>query len=228
VPKLHPIDITVEKQLRDFVLTACVQLQTHITVLFGPSGHGKTTLLNLVAGVMQPDTGRITLGNTVFFDTQQRINIPIEHRNIGYVFQDHALFPHLSVFNNLAYGLKARRCLNIPHQTHSMLKRFSIDHLAHEMPAKLSTGQRQRVALARALVIEPCILLLDEPFSHLDAALKTQVQLELKQILLGLNIPTLMVSHDPQDAIVFADTVLSIHQGEVLIQPPYQRSNGLF
>jgi molybdate transport system ATP-binding protein len=218
VPKLHRIDITLQKQLRDFALTVCVQLQTHITVLFGPSGHGKTTLLNLVAGVMQPDAGCITLGDTVFFDAQKRINIPIEQRNIGYVFQDHALFPHLSVFNNVAYGLKARRRPDIHHQTHSILQRFSIEHLADEMPAKLSTGQRQRVALARALVIEPCILLLDEPFSHLDAPLKIQVQTELKQILSTLNIPTLMVSHDPQDATVFADTVLSIQQGEVLIQ----------
>jgi molybdate transport system ATP-binding protein len=228
VPTLHRINIAAQKQLRDFTLTACVQLHTHITVLFGPSGHGKTTLLNLVAGVMQPDAGCITLGNTVFFDAQKRINIPIEQRNIGYVFQDHALFPHLSVFNNVAYGLKARHRPNINYQTHSILQRFSIEHLAHEMPAKLSTGQRQRVALARALVIEPSILLLDEPFSHLDAPLKTQVQLELKQILSTLNIPTLMVSHDPQDATVFADTVLSIHQGEVLIQSSYSKGHGLF
>lgn len=209
--------VDVRKQLRDFPLAATVEVPRGVTVVVGPSGAGKTTLLRLVAGLMRPDAGRIVLdGRTL---TDERTFVPPFRRNIGMLFQEYALFPHLSVAHNVAFGLRARGSSpgERDERVARILARFEIGSLAGERPGELSGGQRQRVALARALVIEPAALLLDEPLSALDPNTRARVRGELVALLRDVHVPTLIVTHDEADRAAFPDRAMHI-AGGMLIQ----------
>ena len=173
--------------------------------LVGPSGAGKTTVLRTVAGLTRPGSGRIAVDDDVFFDGERNIDVPPERRRVGLVFQEYALFPHLTVRENVEYAGR--------HAADEYLERFRISHLEAARPGRLSGGERQRVALARALARDPQVLLLDEPLSALDAHTKTAVRAELHDLLAGLDIPVLLVTHDFDDAASLADRVSVIVDG---------------
>lgn len=218
------LKVLARKKLRDFSIDVDISIESNIVVMLGPSGHGKTMVLNMIAGITRPDEGKISIGNTLFFDSGQGISVGMEKRNIGFVFQDYALFPHLSIFENVAYGLKARGLPPAEIQVRVMreLERLAIAHLQNEMPSRLSAGQRQRVALARALVIDPCLLLMDEPLSALDMQLRSRVRSELKELLQQLEIPTIIVTHDVLDAIGLGGTVMVLEHGRIAQQGTYE------
>jgi molybdate transport system ATP-binding protein len=192
--------------LRAFQLELSLAVE-ETTALVGPSGAGKSTVLGAIAGLVKPAGGRISCNDEIWFDAEQGVFAPPERRRVGLVFQEYALFPHLTVRQNIEY---ARR-----HPADEYLDRFQIAHLERARPGNLSGGERQRVALARALARDPEILLLDEPLSALDAHTKIDVRAELQQLLAGLEIPTLLVTHDFEDAAALADRVGVIVEGRL-------------
>jgi ABC-type sulfate/molybdate transport systems ATPase subunit len=192
--------------LRAFSLRLTLEVENAIA-LVGPSGAGKTTVLRAIAGLVRPDSGRIASGGEVWFDAANDISLAPDRRRVGLVFQDYALFPHLTVRQNIEY---ARH-----HSADEYLDRFSIRHLERARPPDLSGGERQRVALARALARDPDVLLLDEPLSALDTHTKAGIRSELHDVLRGLGIPVLLVTHDFEDAAALADRVGVIVEGEL-------------
>ncbi|HEX7526916.1 MAG TPA: ABC transporter ATP-binding protein [Gaiellaceae bacterium] len=198
------VDFTLP--LRDFELTLALDVARTVA-LVGPSGAGKTSALRVVAGLARPARGRVELGGETWLDTERGIDLRPEERRVGLVFQEYALFPHMSVRANVAYGGRER--------VDELLERFHIAHLAEARPGRLSGGERQRVALARALARDPDVLLLDEPLSALDAHTKTQVRGELSELLRGLDLPTLLVTHDYEDAAALADEVGVVVDGQL-------------
>src|SRR5499433_3523594 len=185
--------------------------QGEFLVLLGPSGCGKTTTLRMIAGFVEPSAGRILFGNRDVTD------LPPYHRNTGLVFQGYALFPHLTVSENVAFGLRMRRLdrVEIERRTEEALRLVRLEALAERMPRQLSGGQQQRVALARALVIEPEILLLDEPLSNLDAKLREEVRVEIRQLQRRLGLTTVMVTHDQDEALAMADRLVVMSAGAI-------------
>jgi molybdate transport system ATP-binding protein len=184
--------------LRAFELSLALEVERTVG-LVGPSGAGKSSVLRVIAGLARPDAGRVALDGEAWVDVERRVFRAPEERRVGLVFQEYALFPHLSVRQNVAYGGKAR--------VRELLERFGIAHLADARPGELSGGERQRVALARALARDPGVLLLDEPLAALDAHTKATVRVELEEVLRGLDLPTLIVTHDYEDAVALAETV---------------------
>jgi molybdate transport system ATP-binding protein len=186
--------------------------------LIGPSGAGKSTVLRVITGLLTPDAGRIVSGDRVLLDTEGRVDLLPEERAVGMVFQDGALFPHLSVAQNIAYGLRPRprskreRAARVA----EILERFTIAPLAGAKPGRVSGGERQRVALARAVAAAPEVLLLDEPLSALDAATKARVAVELSRTLASLRLPTILVSHDLEDVAGLADRVAVMDGGKIV------------
>jgi len=185
--------------------------------LVGPNGAGKTTALGLVAGLLRPDRGRIACGEEVWCDGASRAFLPPEDRRVGLVFQDYALFPHLSVRENVAYGpgARGRARADADGAASRWLERLSLDGLGSRRVAEISGGERQRVALARALASEPRVLLLDEPFAALDVEARGAVRSELRGILAGCGLPTVLVSHDPVDAFALGDRVAVLEEGRL-------------
>jgi len=180
------------------------------TALVGPSGAGKTTILRVVAGLLRPRHGTVSVADHVWLDTDAGIDVPPERRGVGYLFQEYALFPHLDVLANVRFG--ARRSSSVD----ELLERFQISHLTKARIRELSGGERQRVALARALALQPGVLLLDEPLSALDAHTKASVRIELHDLLRDLALPTILVTHDFEDAAALADRVGVIVDGRIL------------
>jgi molybdate transport system ATP-binding protein len=193
------LELDIAVALRDYGLDLRLSAGPETVALVGPSGAGKTTVLRAVAGLRHPDRGRIALDDAVWFDAQRGVRVAPERRSVGFVFQDYALFPHLTVRENVAFGGDAR--------TGELLERFRIAHLAGERPERISGGERQRVALARALARDPGVLLLDEPVSALDTQTRAIVRAELQDVLAELALPTLLVTHDFRDAAALADRV---------------------
>ena len=196
------------RAVSDFTLEIA---QGEFLVLLGPSGCGKTTTLRMIAGFVEPSAGRILFGDRDVTD------LPSYHRNTGLVFQGYALFPHLSVFDNVAFGLRMRRLdrATIEKRAREALRLVRLEALGERMPKQLSGGQQQRVALARALVIEPEILLLDEPLSNLDAKLREEVRVEIRQLQRRLGLTTVMVTHDQEEALSVADRLVVMSNGEI-------------
>ncbi|GAC1428519.1 MAG: ABC transporter ATP-binding protein [Ktedonobacteraceae bacterium] len=215
------LNISLDTHLNTFHLSldlAATQGQT--TVLLGESGAGKSTVLRIVAGLLTPQKGLISLGNRVYFDSERGINVPPQERPFGYVFQDYALFPHLTIFENVAFGLRAQR---LPHsvirqRVGAVLEQVHLPGLEQRRPAQLSGGQQQRVAIARALALQPQLLLLDEPLSALDVQTRREVRQELRRILAEVDITTVMVTHTYLEALLFGQHILVLEGGHVLQQ----------
>jgi molybdate transport system ATP-binding protein len=203
---------------REFLLDVDFSAAPGFTILFGASGAGKTTLLDCVAGLATPDTGRIAVGEQVIFDASTRVNVPVAKRGVGYVLQDLALFPHLTVEQNTEYGLAHLPRAARKERAAAMLQEFGIDHLRQQRPAQISGGERQRVALARALVTDPCVLLLDEPLAALDAATKAKILDDLRRWNQAHGIPILYVTHSREEVIALGEHVLVMEQGGIIAQ----------
>jgi molybdate transport system ATP-binding protein len=207
--------VDVEKRLGDFTLAARFETAAGVTGVFGASGSGKTTLVNIIAGLLRPDRGRIRLGDTVLFDSAAGIDMPAHRRRIGYVFQEGRLFPHLTVKANLDYG---RRMNRLPADDAEMLRvieLLDIKHLLDRRPGKLSGGERQRVAVGRALLMQPRLLLLDEPLASLDTARKREILPYLERLRDVSGIPMVYVSHHPGELRRLANTVVRLDSGRV-------------
>ena len=186
-----------------------------VVALLGPSGSGKTTLLRAVAGLETPYRGTIALGDRVFFDAARGIDLPADARGLGLVFQSYALWPHRTVFENVAYGLKLRKVgtPDIKTRVSRALAQIGLGDLAERYPHQLSGGQQQRVALARALVYEPPVILLDEPLSNLDAKLREEARAWLRQLIVSLDLSALIVTHDQIEAMAVADRITLLNGG---------------
>ena len=193
-----------------------------VVALLGPSGSGKTTLLRAVAGLEVPHGGTIAIGDNVFFDAARKIELPAEKRGLGLVFQSYALWPHRSVFDNVAYGLKLRGtpAAEIKTRVEKTLTQIGLGHLAERYPHQLSGGQQQRVAIARALVYEPPVILLDEPLSNLDAKLREEARAWLRTLIVTLGLSAIHVTHDQVEAMAIADRIILLEGGVVAQEGP--------
>ncbi|MDH2999238.1 molybdenum ABC transporter ATP-binding protein [Chelonobacter oris] len=207
------LEINVKKQLGALTLRANVQIPSQgVTALFGLSGSGKSSLINLVSGLIKPDQGYIRLNNRTLADSHRQIHLPPEKRHLGYVFQDARLFPHYTVKGNLAYGMK-----NIGKEAYrDMVELLGIGHLLNRYPATLSGGEKQRVAIGRALLINPELLLMDEPLAALDLPRKNELLDYLDRLAKEINIPILYVSHSLEELLRLATRVILMRQGSVL------------
>lgn len=203
---------------RDFLLDLEFEAVPGFTILFGPSGSGKTTVLDCVAGLATPDAGRIAVGKATFFDSNARVNLSVPRRNVGYVFQDLALFPHLTVEENVEYGLAHLAKSERGEKVSAMLREFRIEHLGGQRPKHISGGERQRAALARSLVTDPCVLLLDEPLIGLDAPIKSKILEDLRRWNQAHKIPILYVTHSREEVIALGERVLVLDQGRIIAQ----------
>ena len=189
-----------------------------LLTLLGPSGCGKTTTLRMIAGLEVNDTGRIVIGDRVVSDAAASVFVAPERRDIGMVFQSYAIWPHMTVFANVAYPLEVRRrpATEVRERVGATLRLMQMEHLADRQATMLSGGQQQRVAIARALVFQPRVLLMDEPLSNLDAQLREQMRLELRALQQRLGITTVYVTHDQEEAMVLSDEIALVHEGRVL------------
>jgi molybdate transport system ATP-binding protein len=205
VDTLH---VDLDHALRSFRLSLALDVAAETVAVVGPSGAGKTSVLRAIAGLLRPERGRVALGDETWLDTEARVDLPPERRRVGLVFQEYALFPHLTVRANVAFGGRDR--------VDELLERFGVAGLAGARPGAISGGERQRVALARALARDPGVLLLDEPLSALDAHTRRRVRGELREVLGELGLPTLIVTHDFEDATSLADRVGVLVDGRLL------------
>lgn len=212
----HLIHIDIEKLMQTANGPMNLKVQTEIqsgelVALFGPSGAGKTTLLRILSGLLDPDKGLVKFGNTVWFDSAKRINLPPQQRNIGFMFQDYALFPNMTVEENILFAQSEKNTK----AASELIAAFGLNELRKRKPTKLSGGQKQRVALARSLARSPHLLLLDEPLSALDANMRVMLQDEICRAHELLGATTLMVSHDLNEVFRLASHVITLENGEI-------------
>jgi len=210
------IEINVEKELvsakgRINLHVKATLKQGELFVVFGDSGAGKTTLLRIIAGLTMPDKGYIKMGNRVWLNTESGINLPVQHRNIGFMFQEYALFPNMTVFENIRFAQKKKE----KHAAGELIEKFGLSEFSNRKPGKLSGGQMQRVALARALACKPDFLLLDEPLSALDARTRTLLQDEVLKAHDNHLTTTFLVSHDLTEVFRLAQRVLKLENGQI-------------
>lgn len=198
------LEVQIYKKLAEFDLDVSFQVNDNILGLMGASGSGKSMTLKCIAGIEMPDQGRIVLNGRVLFDSEKKINVPIQKRNVGYMFQSYALFPNMNVYENISVGLRARIVKDVDIVAQKVMKQFKISELASRYPKQLSGGQKQRVALARLMAYEPDVLLLDEPFSALDEDLKEDLLRELKSEL-QISKPVIFVSHNKEEVNELCD-----------------------
>jgi len=207
--------VDVEKRLGDFTVAAKFEAPDGVTALFGPSGSGKTSIVSMVAGLVTPDRGRIQSNEALLFDSNAGVNVPPHRRGIGYVFQDGRLFPHMTVAQNLDYG---RRMYRLPYDAEArdrIVALLDIGRMLDRRPGNLSGGERQRVAIGRALLMQPRLLLLDEPLASLDAARKREIFPYLLRLRDETAVPMIYVSHQPGEVRRIATTVVRIDAGRV-------------
>jgi molybdate transport system ATP-binding protein len=213
------VSLQLRKRLgKDFALDISISFLPGITILFGPSGAGKTTLLDCMAGLATPDAGRIATAEKSLFDSSLGINLPPQRRRVGYVFQDLALFPHLTVEENVEYGLSSLDRHERKRRSAAILESFRIPLLSSRRPGQISGGERQRVALARALVIDPAILLLDEPLAALDAATKSKIVEDLRAWNHEHQIPVVYVTHSREEVFALGERAIVLENGRLIAQ----------
>jgi molybdate transport system ATP-binding protein len=212
------LDVQVLKRFPGFTLDVAFTTHAPVAALMGPSGSGKSQTLRAVAGAMRPDRGRIALDGEALFDDARGIDVPPQAREVGYVPQHYALFPHLDVAANIAFGLKHRHAAESRTRVQDMIETVGLRGLERRRPAELSGGQQQRVALARALILHPRILLLDEPFAALDTPIRTALRQELDELRQRLGFRALLVTHDPEDVALAGECFL-YENGRVLGEP---------
>jgi molybdate transport system ATP-binding protein len=201
---------------QNFSLDVEFDVPPGFTILFGASGSGKTTTLRSISGIVRPDTGRIAIDDEVLFDSSERIDLPIRKRGVGYVFQDLALFPHLTALANIEFGMSKVSSGDRRLRAESMMEALRISHTAGRKPREISGGEAQRVALARALASQPRMLLLDEPLSAIDEATKRGIISDLKSINRELRLPIIYVTHSRQEAVSLGERVIVYEQGRVV------------
>lgn len=212
------IDVRLHARGREFLLNVAFGSADERLVIFGPSGAGKSVTIQAVAGLIRPQRGRIALGERVLYDSALGIDLPARNRGVGYLFQDYALFPHLTVEQNVGYALRRwpwPLTLAEREEVRAMLALFGLQSLAQSLPRDLSGGQRQRVALARALIRRPGVLLLDEPFAAMDILLRQRMREELVEMQDRFRIPMVVITHDLEDVRAFADTLVVYELGQV-------------
>ena len=222
------LTVRLRKKLPDFTLEVDFEWHNGILVVLGPSGAGKTTLLDCLAGLQRPDEGRIDLCGRVLFDSDRGFNLPPHKRGIGYVFQNYALFPHLTVKANVMYGLNRRCKCEVDRYRLSVLEvleALRITHLQDRYPAQLSGGEQQRVALARALMTEPDLLLLDEPWCALDEGMRAAVREEVVNLQRRWQIPFILVTHDRREAETLGEMIVHLDRGKQRLERPLTAAN---
>jgi molybdate transport system ATP-binding protein len=207
--------VEIEKRLGEFSLQASFASEGRVTGLFGASGAGKTSLINMIAGLLRPDRGTIAIDGETVDDVAARVHVPAHRRRIGYVFQDARLFPHLDVRQNLDYGRRMNRLDDDPAQRKRVTELLDIDHLLDRRPGKLSGGERQRVALGRALLSKPRLLLLDEPLGALDEGRRAEILPYLVRLRDEARIPMVYVSHDAAEMRQVATQIVLLQGGRV-------------
>ncbi len=217
------ISFRLLKKLNYFSLDIDFAMENELLVIEGASGAGKTTILNCLAGIVTPDEGVIDVDGRVLFSHAERINVPAEKRNIGYLFQNYALFPHMTVKQNVLYGLKNKKSYRARAEKKElleyagyMMETLGIAHLADKNATAISGGEKQRVALARAMVTKPSLLLLDEPFSALDENTKQRIYDEFMAFRETLRIPTILITHNHRETELFADINITLKEGKVV------------
>jgi len=217
------IECKITKKLHNFGLDVDFTMDKELMVIEGPSGAGKTTILNCIAGIGKPDSGVITVGKKELFNSETGLDLAAEKRNIGYLFQNYALFPNMTVRDNILYGLKNKDAYKqkslrkeLMEYADYMMETLGIMQLADRKPSRISGGEKQRTALARALVIKPSLLLLDEPFSALDEDTKNIVYEEFAEFKNTLQIPIILITHDHRESELFADKIITLKKGRIL------------
>ena len=214
------LKLTVTDGSRRFDLAARFSTDVPFAALYGPSGAGKSLTLQAIAGLLRPAGGHVRLDGRTLYDAAAGIDVPASERRVGYLFQNYALFPHLTVRENVAFGLTSWRRRRLPPEeadnVQSLLERFGLAALADSRPQKLSGGQQQRVALARALACRPQVLLLDEPFAALNPMLRAELREELAEVRRAWGIPVLMITHDIEDVLALADVAFVYKDGQVV------------
>lgn len=216
--------VSIRKALNfSFELKVDFTVHPGINILFGPSGAGKTTLLDGIAGLSKPDAGHVSIAGRVFFDFANHVDVPVTKRNIGYVFQDLALFPHLDVEANVGYGLSSSAATERRARVAQALETMGIASLGRRRPSELSGGERQRVALARALVTEPSVLLLDEPLAALDLPVRMKIADDLRRSIQSSPIPVLYVTHSRDEVFMLGEHLLVLEHGRIIAEgTPHQ------
>ena len=209
------LTVDVRKKVNGFNLDSSWEICNELAVLFGYSGAGKSLTLQLIAGLMKPDRGVITANGSDYFNSARGVDIAPQHRSFGYVFQDLALFPHMTVKDNIMYGAKGVAKGERIDRLSGMIESFRLNGLENKLPAEISGGQKQRVAFARALIRRPDVLLLDEPFSALDNPLRVEMRAFLLQVRKDFDIPVVLVTHDVCEAYTMADTLIVYSNGRV-------------
>jgi molybdate transport system ATP-binding protein len=210
------LEVDFKKKMETFVIEQNFKLDNEILILFGPSGAGKTTTLDCIAGLQKPDEGKIKLNGRYLFSKEEKINLPPFKRRVAYLFQEYALFPHLTVKENVFYSLNARQREEKKDKFEDLMSICQIKELQMRYPEQLSGGEKQRVALVRSLMSNPDLLLLDEPFSSLDEELRSNLQIRLKEIQDNWGIPFVFITHNREETEFMGDKVLKINLGKVI------------
>ncbi len=210
------LEVRVKRKLPGFTLDVEFTVNREVLAILGPSGSGKTMTLQCIAGLIQPDEGYVSLNGRVLIDTAKGINLPARMRKVGFVFQNYALFPHLTVNQNISYGISYLPAPQIKERVEELLEKMNIQRLGHRFPRQLSAGQQQRVAVARALAPEPEVLLLDEPFSALDSLVKERLQLELQALQQFYQGNMLFVTHDLTEGYKFSSRIAVFESGSIV------------
>jgi molybdate transport system ATP-binding protein len=210
------LQVSVMKTVNGFGLDIGWEIGNELAVLFGFSGAGKSMTLQLIAGLMKPDKGRVSLDDTVYYNSSTRTDVPPQDRPFGYVFQNLALFPHMTVTGNIIYGAPAVPKHEKMEQAQEMFRAFKLKGLEDRYPHEISGGQQQRVAFARALIRKPQALLLDEPFSALDHPLRLEMRHFLKELKKDLDIPVVLVTHDLNEAVMLAESMIVYSHGRII------------
>lgn len=206
------ISVDIKKQYGNFSLDVSFEMGNEVLALFGESGCGKSTILKCIAGIVKPDAGRIALEEKVLFDSEKRINLIPQKRNLGYLSQNYALFPNMTVAQNISCGIHGRKDVE---KIDSMIRAMHLEGMEKKYPSQLSGGQQQRTALARILIGEPDILMLDEPFSALDTHLRYQMEHEVRAVIRRFGKPVLLVSHDSAEVYRLSDRIAVIKDGHI-------------